>query len=71
MQIAIDRRDPLLGWQFSDVQKGSLGSSGTYTLTWSPPWVGHWRARARFLGTPYSSFSSSGYVHVHVAEPLE
>lgn len=22
-------------------------------------------------GTPYSSFSSSGYVHVHVAEPLE
>ena len=71
VQIAIDRRDPLLGWQFSDVQNGSLGSSGTYTLNWSPPSVGHWRARARFLGTPYSSFSSSGYVHVHVAEPLE
>jgi hypothetical protein len=71
VQIEIDRHDPLLGWQFLDVQKGALGSGGTYTLSWSPPSVGHWRARARFLGTPYSSFSSSGYVLVHVTEPLE
>jgi len=71
VQIAIDRRDPLIGWQFSDVQRGTLGSSGSYTLNWSPPSVGHFRARARFLGTPYSSYSASGYVLVHVAEPLE
>lgn len=71
VQVEIDRRDPLIGWQFSAVQTGNVSSSGTFTLSWIPPSVGTWRARARFLGTPYSSFSSSGYVSVHVAEPLE
>ena len=71
VQIEIDRRDPLIGWQFSTVQTGNLSSGGTVTLNWTPPSVGTWRARARFLGTPYSSFSSSGYALVHVAEPLE
>ena len=70
VQIEIDRRDPLIGWQFSTVQTGNVSSSGTFILNWTPPSVGSWRARARFLGTPYSSFSSSGYVLVHVAEPL-
>lgn len=71
IEIAIDRRDPLYGWQFSAVFTGDLGKSSTLTTTWNPPWPGYWRARARFVGTPYSSFSESGYVQVHVAEPLE
>ena len=62
VQIEIDRLEPLIGWQFSEVQKGNVSSGGMFTLNWTPPSVGNWRARARFLGTPYSSFSESGYV---------
>jgi hypothetical protein len=36
----------------------------------APPSVGHWRARARFVANPYSSYSESEYVHLHVVEPL-
>ena len=71
VQIEIDRSDPLIGWQFSEVRTGNVDSSGTLRVNWTPSWVGYWRARARFLGTPYSSFSGSGYVQVHVTEPLE
>jgi hypothetical protein len=71
VQIEIDRHDPLLGWQFSTVQTVTVGSSGMSTLSWLPPSVGTFRAKARFLGTPYSAFSASGYVAVHVTEPLE
>ena len=69
--IAIDRHDPLSGWQFSTTLHGSVDASGNYVANWTPATVGHWRARARFVGTPFSSFSKSGYVRVHVAEPLE
>jgi len=69
--IEIDRHDPLAGWMFSTTVRGSVDSSGSYVASWMPPTVGHWRARARFVGTPFSSFSQSGYVQVHVAEPLE
>ena len=71
VQIAIDRHDPLIGWQFAEVHKATVSSYGSYTMSWSAPSVGTWRARARFLGTPYSSFSKSGYVLIHSAEPLE
>lgn len=71
VEIALDHRDPLYGWQFSTALTGELGASGTLTTSWTPPWPGYWRARARFLGTPYSAFSESGYVRLHVAEPLE
>jgi hypothetical protein len=69
--IEIDRHDPLSGWQFSTTVHGSVDASGNYVANWTPAAVGHWRARARFVGTPFSSFSKSGYVRVHVAEPLE
>lgn len=71
VQIQLDSHDPLFGWQFSTIVNGSVDATGAFTTDWTPPWVGHWRARARFVGTPFSSFSDSGYVRVHVAEPLE
>ena len=71
VELEIDRYDPLTGWQFASVVSTRVDSSGLLVRTWTPPSVGHWRARARFVGTPFSSFSESGYVRVHVAEPLE
>ena len=68
--VLIDKHDPLASWQFSATVPGRVDSSGTVTLAWTPPAVGHWRMRARFLGTPFSSFSQSGYAYVYVAEPL-
>jgi hypothetical protein len=69
--VQIDHFDPLSGWQFATYVPGRVDASGTFTTAWLPPSVGHWRARARFLANPYSSFSESGYVHLHVVEPLE
>jgi hypothetical protein len=70
-QIEIDRLDPLFGWQFAQELTGNVGAGGTYVTGWTPPWIGYWRARARFLGTEFSNFSESGYVRVHVVKPLE
>jgi len=71
VQVEIDRLDPLFGWQFATVLSGDVGSGGTFVANWTPPWVGFWRARARFLGTEFSNFSESDYVRVHVVKPLE
>lgn len=71
VRIEIDRFDPLSGWHFASVVSGQVASDGSLVTSWLPPAVGHWRARARFVGTPFSSFSESGYVRIHVAEPLE
>lgn len=71
VRIEIDRFDPLSGWHFSAVVAGQVGTDGRYVTSWVPSTVGHWRARVRFLGTPFSSYSESGYVRIHVAEPLE
>ena len=68
--VQIDRLDPLTGWQFSSVVTRRIGSSGFLTLAWTPRSVGYWRMRARFLGSPFSGFSESYFVRVHVAEPL-
>jgi hypothetical protein len=71
VRVEIDRFDPLSGWHFSSVIAGQVSADGLFSIAWQPPTVGHWRARARFVGTPFSSFSESGYVRMHVAEPLE
>jgi len=69
--IEVDHFDPLSGWHFATELSGSVDASGTLTTSWLPPTVGHFRARARFVANPYSSFSESGYVRMHVVEPLE
>ncbi|HEY6960361.1 MAG TPA: hypothetical protein VI408_00585 [Gaiellaceae bacterium] len=71
VRIEVDRFDPLTRWHFADVISGTVSADGQFVAQWTPPSVGHWRARARFVGTPFSSFSESGYVRIHVAEPLE
>ena len=69
--IEIDHFDPIAGWHFATTVTGMVGATGTFTTAWLPPSVGQFRARARFVANPYSSFSESGYVHLHVVEPLE
>jgi hypothetical protein len=71
VRLQIDRFDPLSGWHFSTLVRSSVTPTGAATVAWTPPFVGHWRARARFTGTPFSSFSESGWVRVYVAEPLD
>lgn len=71
VQIEIDRLDPLFGWQFASVLTGNVNAGGRFVANWTPPWVGYWRARARFVGTEFSNFSESDYVRVHVVKPLE
>jgi hypothetical protein len=63
--------DPLSGWHFASILRASVTPTGAATIAWTPPYVGHWRARVRFTGTPFSSFSESGWVRVYVAEPLD
>jgi hypothetical protein len=46
IQIEIDRLDPLFGWQFSQVLEGTIDSGGYSTTSWTPQWLGYWRARA-------------------------
>lgn len=69
--VELDHFDPIAGWHFATELAGNVDGSGTYSTTWVPPSVGHFRARARFVANPFSSFSESGYVRMHVIEPLE
>ena len=69
--VEIDHFDPLARWHYASTIQGTVSASGVFSTSWLPPSVGHFRARARFLANPYSSFSESGYVRMHVIEPLE
>lgn len=69
--IEVDHFDPIAGWHFATTLSETVGATGTLSTAWLPPSVGQFRARARFVANPYSSFSESGYVHLHVVEPLE
>ena len=71
MIVEIDHFDPIAGWHYATSMTGSVASSGQLTSSWLLPSIGHFRARARFVANPYSSFSESGYVRMHVVEPLE
>jgi hypothetical protein len=67
--VTIERFDPLAGWQFyRRVHAGA--SNGGAGLSFSPPSVGRWRARATFDGTRIASSSSSGFATLLVAGPL-
>ena len=67
LELEIDRFDPLMGWQFSRLIRVSVPGG---SVSWTPPALGRWRARVRFLGTLQFSPSESGYVSVLVAKPL-
>jgi hypothetical protein len=68
--LNISRRDPLAGWQFFTALRARVGPTGLAQIPWTPPTVGLWSAVVRFLGTPFSSFSESRSVRLHVTEPL-
>jgi hypothetical protein len=67
IDVQIDRFDPLDGWQFNRIIR--LRAPGG-TISWTPPALGRWRARAAYLGTLRFSPSRSGYAYVLVATPI-
>ena len=71
VRLQFDRLDPLAGWQYAQRLPVPVGVSGIATTSWLPPSVGHWRLRARFLGTRFSNTSVSPTVRILVTEPLE
>ena len=68
--FAIERFDPLAGWQFHR-QMRATAQGGRAEVAFLPPSVGRWRARASFQGTRVDAPSASGYAQVLVATPLE
>jgi hypothetical protein len=71
VRLQLDRLDPLAGWQFFLRLPLRVDATGVGTASWLPPSIGHWRLRARFLGTRFSSTSASRTVRLLVSEPLE
>ena len=68
LELQIDRFDPLGGWQFNrTIRVRAPGGS----VSWTPPSLGRWRARATYLGTLRFSPSRSDYVHLLVANPIK
>ncbi len=67
VKLQVDRFDPLAGWVFSRMIEVRVG---TGSITWVPPALGRWRARATFMGTVTFSPSRSDYVYLLVAPPL-
>jgi hypothetical protein len=59
VKLEIDRFDPLTGWQFYRLVRLRLGANGQTGISWRPPAIGHWRARASFKGTRTASPSDS------------
>ena len=69
LRVLIERFDPLAGWLFVS-RINTTVSGGSRTISFTPPTVGRWRARARFLGTRTASPSGSRYARTLVAGPL-
>jgi hypothetical protein len=60
IDLDLQRFDPLSGWQYvASVDHAAVGGRTTFTLT---PRLGAWRVHARYLGTLFSSPSSSGWI---------
>jgi hypothetical protein len=70
VNVDVQRFDPVHGWQFFHRYHVRVGASGKSTISFRPPSVGRWRARASFLGTRSAAASVSGWAEVVVATPL-
>jgi hypothetical protein len=67
--ILIERFDPLEGWLFLRRIHPRV-FDGHYALTFTPPTIGRYRARAEFLGSKLASPSDAGGAQVRVRAPL-
>jgi hypothetical protein len=67
--IDVQRFDPVHGWQFFH-RYSVRAHQGIATVSFRPPSVGRWRAKASFDGTRSASPSASGFAEVLVARPL-
>ena len=68
VRLEIDRFDPLSGWHFYRLYRLRLGANGRTGISWQPPGIGHWRARASFGGTRIASPSDSGTARIVVGD---
>jgi hypothetical protein len=68
VRLEIDRFDPLSGWHFYRLYRLRLGANGRTGISWAPPGIGHWRARASFRGTRTASPSDSGTAQIIVGD---
>jgi hypothetical protein len=68
VRLELDRFDPLTGWHFYRLYRLPLSGSGRAGISFRPPAIGHWRARASFGGTRTASPSSSGTALISVGD---
>ncbi len=68
VRLELDRFDPLSGWHFYRLLRLRLGGNGRAGISWRPPAIGHWRARASFSGTRTASPSRSGTAAIVVSD---
>jgi hypothetical protein len=64
--VEIERFDPVFGWQFYR-QASAFVSEGGATVSFVPPAVGRWRAKATYMGSRTSSPSAVGFSYLLVA----
>ena len=68
VRLELDRFDPLTGWHFYRLYRLRLGGNGRTGISFRPPSIGHWRARASFGGTRAESPSDGGTARISVSD---
>ena len=68
VRLELDRFDPLTGWHFFRLYRLRLAANGRTGISWRPPAIGHWRARASFGGTRTASPSAGGTARIVVGD---
>jgi hypothetical protein len=68
VRLEVDRFDPLTGWHFYRLYRLRVGANGRTGISWRPPTIGHWRARASFGGTRTASPSDGGTARIVVSD---
>jgi hypothetical protein len=69
--LLVERFDPVSGWQFARRFETRTGGSSSVTVSYHPPAVGRYRARAFFNGTKLAAQSSSRTRNFRVQAPLQ